>query len=108
MGLQFGTCCQTVEADRNSLAAGPEKDGELGRASHDLGAHVGPGFTFDRVFDQETRQVEIFEWGVKGIVEGELLFPCRVDPQLITRRCHDGFQWDAVLLWPNRFWKDVQ
>ena len=46
--------------------------------------------------------------GVKGIVEGELLFPCRVDPQLITRRCHDGVQWDSVLLWPNRVRKDIQ
>lgn len=35
--------------------AGPEKD----------------GFTFDRVFDTESRQEEIFNWGVKGIVEGE-------------------------------------
>jgi kinesin family protein 5 len=30
------------------------------------------GFTFDRVFDTETRQDEIFDWGVKNIVEGEL------------------------------------
>ena len=30
------------------------------------------GFTFDRVFDTATRQDEIFDWGVKGIVEGEL------------------------------------
>lgn len=37
--------------------AGPEKD----------------GFHFDRVFDTNTRQDEIFDWGVKGIVEGELL-----------------------------------
>ncbi|ORX39658.1 putative kinesin [Kockovaella imperatae] len=47
--------CTTV-ALRNpnaSSLAGPEKD----------------GFTFDRVFKQDTRQIEIFEWGVKGIVE---------------------------------------
>lgn len=35
--------------------AGPEKD----------------GFTFDRVFDTATQQNEIFDWGVKGIVDGE-------------------------------------
>ncbi|WVO17001.1 hypothetical protein L204_104687 [Cryptococcus depauperatus] len=39
---------------RNSTSlAGPEKD----------------GFTFDRVFDTSTRQEDIFNWGVKGIVE---------------------------------------
>ena len=36
--------------------AGPEKD----------------GFHFDRVFDTASQQEEIFDWGVKGIVEGEL------------------------------------
>lgn len=39
----------------DSHVAGPEKD----------------GFTFDRVFDTTTRQDEIFDWGVKGIVEGD-------------------------------------
>lgn len=34
-------------------ASGPEKD----------------GFTFDRVFPSDSRQVEIFDFGVKGIVE---------------------------------------
>lgn len=29
-----------------------------------------PGFTFDRVFGVESQQQEIFDWGVKGIVEG--------------------------------------
>jgi kinesin family protein 5 len=28
------------------------------------------GFTFDRVFPMDTKQVEVFEYGVKGIVEG--------------------------------------
>ncbi len=32
-----------------------------------------PGFAFDRVFDTDTRQDEIFDWGVKGIVEGMLV-----------------------------------
>jgi hypothetical protein len=30
------------------------------------------GFTFDRVFPSTTGQTEIFDFGVKGIVEGEL------------------------------------
>lgn len=30
------------------------------------------GFTFDRVFPMDTRQVEVFEYGVKGIVEDVL------------------------------------
>lgn len=41
----------------DSIIAGPEKD----------------GFTFDRVFDTTTKQDEIFDWGVKGIVEGECI-----------------------------------
>lgn len=28
------------------------------------------GFTFDRAFPLETQQVEVFEYGVKGIVDG--------------------------------------
>ena len=31
------------------------------------------GFTFDRVFPSPTGQAEIFDFGVKGIVEGEEL-----------------------------------
>jgi kinesin family protein 5 len=31
-----------------------------------------PGFTFDRVFPSPTGQAEIFDFGVKGIVEGKL------------------------------------
>lgn len=33
------------------------------------GAEAG-GFTFDRVFGMDTRQVAVFEYGVKGIVDG--------------------------------------
>lgn len=29
------------------------------------------GFAFDRVFDQDSQQQDIFDWGVKGIVEGQ-------------------------------------
>ncbi|OCF35334.1 kinesin [Kwoniella heveanensis BCC8398] len=43
----------TVQLKNSTSLAGPEKD----------------GFTFDRVFDTSTRQDEIFDWGVKGIVE---------------------------------------
>lgn len=31
------------------------------------------GFTFDRAFQMETRQVEVFEYGIKGIVDGTLV-----------------------------------
>lgn len=34
------------------------------------------GFTFDRVFQMDTKQEEVFEYGVKGIVDGALVdFP---------------------------------
>lgn len=29
------------------------------------------GFTFDRAFQMDTKQVEVFEYGVKGIVDGK-------------------------------------
>lgn len=70
----------------DSIIAGPEKD----------------GFTFDRVFDTTTKQDEIFDWGVKGIVEGE----CRLRVStcsLFMIRCYDGFQRDIVLLRPDWF-----
>jgi len=63
------------------------------------------GFAFDRVFDMESQQKDIFDWGVKGIVEGELA-SVRGDRELITR-CNDWIQWDSFLLWSNRFRKDV-
>lgn len=31
------------------------------------------GFTFDRAFNLETKQEEVFEYGVRGIVDGESL-----------------------------------
>ncbi|WRT66891.1 uncharacterized protein IL334_003854 [Kwoniella shivajii] len=43
----------TVQLKNSTSLAGPEKD----------------GFTFDRVFDTNTKQNDIFDWGVKGIVE---------------------------------------
>ncbi len=48
--VSFDDNLQTVQM--KSLNAGPEKD----------------GFTFDRVFPTETRQNEIFDYGVKGCV----------------------------------------
>ncbi|RSH95610.1 hypothetical protein EHS25_000702 [Saitozyma podzolica] len=42
----------TVLLNNSTSLAGPEKD----------------GFTFDRVFDTDTTQQAIFDWGVKGIV----------------------------------------
>ncbi|RXK39944.1 kinesin [Tremella mesenterica] len=43
----------TVYMKNSTALAGPEKE----------------GFSFDRVFGTETEQEEIFDWGVKGIVE---------------------------------------
>lgn len=38
------------------------------------------GFAFDRVFPMNTKQVEVFEYGVKGIVEGQLNSPYPLNP----------------------------
>lgn len=35
------------------------------------------GFSFDRVFPAESTQAEIFDFGVKGIVEGKLHCHCK-------------------------------
>ena len=32
------------------------------------------GFTFDRAFQMDTKQEEVFEYGVRGIVDGEFWF----------------------------------
>ena len=47
--VSFDGNLQTVQLRSASLGSGPEKD----------------GFTFDRVFPMETKQNEIFEYGVK-------------------------------------------
>lgn len=44
---------RALSAAGGAAASGPEKD----------------GFTFDRVFPSDSQQVEIFDFGVKGIVE---------------------------------------
>jgi hypothetical protein len=51
--------------------AGPEKDGKLSPTVLLLvDFDLMKGFAFDRVFGSDTEQAEIFDWGVKGIVEG--------------------------------------
>ncbi|WWC85238.1 uncharacterized protein L201_000100 [Kwoniella dendrophila CBS 6074] len=51
--VDISTDLTTVQLKNSTSLAGPEKD----------------GFTFDRVFDTNTQQHDIFDWGVKGIVE---------------------------------------
>nr|XP_019002357.1 kinesin [Kwoniella mangroviensis CBS 8507]OCF65818.1 kinesin [Kwoniella mangroviensis CBS 8507] len=51
--VDISTDFTTVQMKNSTSLAGPEKD----------------GFTFDRVFDTNTKQHDIFDWGVKGIVE---------------------------------------
>nr|XP_018264092.1 kinesin [Kwoniella dejecticola CBS 10117]OBR86250.1 kinesin [Kwoniella dejecticola CBS 10117] len=51
--VDISTDYTTVQMKNSASLAGPEKD----------------GFTFDRVFDTSTKQHDIFDWGVKGIVE---------------------------------------
>jgi hypothetical protein len=85
--------------------AGPEKDG-MCLFSFWSDALNGLGFTFDRVFDTTSRQDEIFNWGVKEIVEG-VFGP--FDGYARTLRCyrrHDWFQWHALLLWSDGIGKD--
>ena len=36
------------------------------------------GFTFDKAFPMDSKQVEVFEYGIKGIVDGA--FPLRTAP----------------------------
>jgi hypothetical protein len=62
------------------------------------------GFTFDRVFGVESQQQEIFDWGVKGIVQGVFCAPSVAD----SKRCHDGLQRHPVLLRSDGLGKDVQ
>jgi hypothetical protein len=66
------------------------------------------GFAFDRVFDMESQQQDIFDWGVKGIVEGELSdTPSRVPLADMILRCNDWVQWNIILLWSDWFRKDI-
>ena len=34
------------------------------------------GFTFDKAFPMDSQQVEVFEYGIKGIVDGAFSSPC--------------------------------
>ncbi|KAG8901134.1 hypothetical protein FRB99_005550, partial [Tulasnella sp. 403] len=54
--VSFDENLQTVMSKAAATLVGPEKD----------------GFTFDRVFPPGTRQVEVFDYGVKGIVKDVL------------------------------------
>lgn len=54
--IQISDDQQTAFMKNAASLAGPEKD----------------GFSFDRVFDTDTKQEDIFDFGVKTIVEGEL------------------------------------
>jgi kinesin family member 5 len=47
--VSFSENLQTVQLKSAQLSSGPERD----------------GFTFDRVFPMQTKQEEIFEYGVK-------------------------------------------
>lgn len=47
------------------------------------------GFAFDRVFDQDSQQQDIFDWGVKGIVEGQSACPSFSFEHKLMGRCHD-------------------
>jgi hypothetical protein len=50
--VTFDDNLQTVGMRSAALSTGPEKD----------------GFTFDRVFPMETKQHEVFDYGIKGCV----------------------------------------
>ncbi|KLO10673.1 kinesin-domain-containing protein [Schizopora paradoxa] len=51
--VSFDDKLQTVQLKSAQLSSGPEKD----------------GFTFDRVFPMGTKQQEVFDYGIKGIVQ---------------------------------------
>lgn len=55
--VSFDENLQTVKMKSLLLSSGTEKD----------------GFTFDRVFPMQTKQHEVFDYGIKGFV----LFPSR-------------------------------
>jgi hypothetical protein len=65
------------------------------------------GFTFDRVFEMNTKQEEVFEYGVRGIVDGEATHAVVVRPSecALTRavRRYQRLQWNRVCLWTDRF-----
>jgi hypothetical protein len=53
----------------------------------------------------ESQQKDIFDWGVKGIVEGELTYA--IDCLALMDRCDDWLQWDFVLLRSDWIGKDI-
>lgn len=54
--VSFDDSFKTVQLKSAQLSTGPEKD----------------GFTFDRIFPMGTKQIEVFDYGVKGIVKDVL------------------------------------
>jgi hypothetical protein len=61
------------------------------------------GFTFDRVFGMETRQVAVFEYGVKGIVDGACPITRALQAALTsTYRCHQRLQRNRLRVWTDR------
>lgn len=73
------------------------------------------GFTFDRVFQMDTKQEEVFEYGVRGIVDGQSYSRASVrsraralnqpgDP-VLPLRCHGRLQRNSLRLRSNGFGK---
>ncbi|KAG6890681.1 hypothetical protein C0995_005053 [Termitomyces sp. Mi166 len=69
--VSFDDNLQTVQLRSAAVGSGPEKD----------------GFTFDRVFPMGTKQVEVFDYGVK--------------------ECSRRLQWHGIRVWTDRKWKDL-
>lgn len=54
-------------------------------------------FAFDRVFDDNSTQVEVFEMAAKPIINSKL---SNINNNLIIR-CYSRFQWNYFRLWSN-------
>lgn len=61
------------------------------------------GFSFDRAFPMDTQQQEVFEYGVRGIVDGafDQALQALLGPNMHTHRCHGWLQWHRVCLRPD-------
>ena len=73
------------------------------------------GFTFDRVFQMDTKQHEVFEFGVKDIVDGSsplstLLTrrPCRPTDYFGVLRRYGRLQRHSIRLRYDREWKECE
>ena len=54
---------QTVSLDPSAAASG--------NVNGSSGTESGDGFTFDRVFGIDSEQEDVFEYGIRGIVDGK-------------------------------------